>query len=365
MQTIDCTGILYNHCIALHKKYYKLYGKYLDKNKLQKHIKKLRNSNIERFKYLKVIPSQSVQDITERIDKAYKLFFKLHKKKIKCSPPSFKKVKKYKSFTLKQAGYKFLEGNKIKIKKSIYKYSKSRETKGEVKTVTIKRDSLGDLWLCISLVLEDSPEKDKFMTGKSAGFDFGLKTFLTSSDYKDIKSPLFFKRDIRRIKKLNRSLSKKKDGSRNKEKARLKLARMHRKITNKRKDFHFKLALALVRSYDYMFFEDLNIKWLQKQYGRKVSDLGFYQFMQILSFKAEEYLKTVHKINRFFPSTKQCYVCGYKNEGLTLKDRSWICPSCKTELDRDRNASFNIYAEGASSAGLDTVRLSFRTASIA
>lgn len=143
---INAAGLVYNHCIALHKRYYKIFGKSLNMYQLQKHLTKLKG--ISRFAYIKEIGSQAVQDVTQRIDRAYKLFFRNLKSKIRTAPPSFKKIKKYKSFTLKQAGWKLDEdGNSIKIGKQRYRYAKSREIDGKIKTLTVKWDALGDIYL--------------------------------------------------------------------------------------------------------------------------------------------------------------------------------------------------------------------------
>ena len=175
---INAAGLIYNHCIALHKRSYRLYHKSLNVYALQKHLTKLKK--MSRFSYLKEIGSQAVQDITQRMDRAYKLFFRNLKRKIRTAPPSFKKVRKYKSYTLKQAGWKLLEGNGVQIGTQKYRYFKSRAIKGTVKTVTIKRDALGDIYLYF--VCETVENEGLARTGKSVGYDFGLKQFLTASD---------------------------------------------------------------------------------------------------------------------------------------------------------------------------------------
>ena len=189
------------------------------------------------------------------------------------------------------------------------------------------------------------------MTGKIAGFDFGLKTFLTGADKKKIISPEFFKKSLRKLKRAYKTLSRK-----NREKARINLARIYKKLSNCRKDFFFKLSHALTDKYDYLFLEDLNLKAMQKLWGRKISDLAFAEFILILKHVAKKKGKIVHQINRFFPSSKLCSHCNYKNKTLSLKERVWICPSCNKEHNRDVNAAINNLREGASSLGLDIVR---------
>ena len=353
-QKIDIAGIIYNHCIALNKTYYRIFRKSLNRYKLQKHLTKLKK--LPKHSCWNLLGSQAIQDITDRIDRAYQLFYQNRKTNKKSSPPSFKKVKKYKSFTLKQAGYELLEDNKVRIGSQIFKYFKSRAFEGIIKTITLKRDILGDLFLIIVADLKEEI-KSKVMTGKIAGFDFGLKTFLTLSNSEKKQSPLFYKKSSKQIAKCNKSLSRKKEGSNRRKKARLKLAKIYRSLVNHRKNYFFHLANELVKKYDYMFLENLNIKAMQKIWGKKISDLGFYSFVKILDYMANKYGKKVYQIDRFYPSSKTCSNCLKINHNLELKDRFWTCPHCLKILDRDINAAINILREGASSLGLDIVRL--------
>ena len=285
MRQINVAGLIYNHCIALHKRYYRLYGKYLDKSKLQKHLVKLKKH--KRFAYICEIGSQAVQDITDRIDRAYNLFWSNLKRKKKCSPPKFRKVRRYKSYTLKQAGWKLDEvRGKIRIGKKWYGYFKSRNIEGKIKTVTIKRDGVGDIY--VYLVCDVKCEAVKPRTGKSVGFDFGLKQFLTASDGHNMKSPYFFMQNIKEIRKKCRNLSHKKEGSHNRNRARKELARAYRKMNNQRKDFHFKTARRLCEEYAVICLETLNIKGMARRWGRKVHSLGFYSFVEILKYEAQK-----------------------------------------------------------------------------
>lgn len=245
---------------------------------MQKHIARLKK--LPRYKHWYYLNSQAIQDITERIDRAYKLFFRKHKKGIRSAPPRFKKRRKYKSFTLKQTGYRLLKGSKVRIGKIVYKYFKSREIEGDIKRVIVKRDALGDIY--IFFVVDTVESRDVSRTGEIVGFDFGLKTYLTVSNGADIESPLFFKRSLNDVRKVSRALSRKKKGSNNRRKARLNLARLHKKLANQRKDFHFKLAHRMTDEYDVMIFETLHMNAMQRLWGRKVSDLAFANFLSIL-----------------------------------------------------------------------------------
>lgn len=341
---INAAGLVYNHCIALHKRYYKLLGKSLNMYQLQKHLTKLKK--ISKFAYLKEIGSQAVQDITQRIDRAYKLFFRNLKHKIRTAPPSFKKVRKYKSFTLKQAGWKLNEAdNSIVIGKQRYRYVKSREINGKVKILTVKRDALGDIYLYF--VCETSDPEVLARTGKSVGFDFGLKMFLNASDDNDIASPLFFRQNANAIKSASRNLSRKVKGSNNRKRAKLALARLHKRVANQRDNFHWQAAHRLVAEYALICLEDLNLKAMQKRFGRKISDLGFADFVNKLKYMAYRTGASVVEIDRFYPSSQLCSDCGYQNsETKNLKIREWTCPKCGSTHNRDRNASINIEREG-------------------
>lgn len=182
---INAAGLVYNHCIALHKRFYS-------------------------------------------IERAYILFFRNVARNFRCSPPTFKKVRRYKSFTLKQAGWKLDEdSHTLTINGQRYRYFQSRRVSGKIKTVTLKRDSLGDMYVYI--VTDAADFEVVTRTGKSVGYDFGLKVFLTASNGKDIISPLFFAQDSKRIKQACRNFSRKIKGSNNRQRACLSLARLYKK----------------------------------------------------------------------------------------------------------------------------------------
>ena len=153
-------------------------------------------------------------------------------------------------------------------------------------------------------------------TGKSVGFDFGLKTFLTGSDGQDIKSPYFFMLNIKNIRKKCRNLSHKKEGSHNRSQAKKGLARAYRKMDNQRKDFHFKTARRLCEEYAVICLETLNIKGMARRWGRKVHSLGFYNFVEILKYEAMKLGTQIIFVDRFFPSSQLCSECGYRNKAV-------------------------------------------------
>jgi len=354
---IDVAGIIWNHSVALQRRYYRLTGGYIHKYQLMAHLAKLR-MRTDRYAYWQMIGSQAVQDIADRLDRSYQAFFKYKRGEttLKRGHPGFKKVKKYSSFTLKQAGWKYLGENRVRIGKYTYKFAKSREIEGQVKTVTIKRDRVGRLYACFSVV-QEVEVPDIASTGRIGGFDFGLRVFLTNDEGKAYIMPQYFKENLKEIARLNRALSRKQPGSNNYEKARRRLARAHARLANKRRDVHFKLARRLAGEYDILCFEDLNLKGMQRMWGRKVSDLGFSEFLKIQKHIAMQMGRIVVPIGRFEPSTASCSVCGHR-QPMDLHVRVFECqnPECDSVLDRDHNAARNIKRVGASTLGLEGVR---------
>ena len=348
-RSINAAGVIYNHCIAVHKRYYRMWGQHLNCVQLQAHIAKLR----KRKEFWQLVGSQAVQDICQRIEKAYQLFFKHQKKGVR--PPNFKKVKKYKSFTLKQAGYKFLGGNRVKIGSRVYQYWNSRAIEGTVKTLTIKRTPLGELFMVVVVDSVEQPEIQVEMS-RIAGFDFGLKTFLTVSDGSQIESPQFFKQSLTAIQKASRQHSRKVKGSVNRERARQSLVRKHEDVANRRSDWFWKLAHDLTDRFDVLCFETLNLKGMQRLWGRKISDLALREFLQILDWVAQKKGKLTVYIDRWYPSSKTCFECGYVLKELDLSVREWRCPSCQSINGRDENAAKNIQTVGASTVGLGDIR---------
>jgi len=337
---INLHGMLYNHCIALHKRYYKLTGKHLNQYALANHIAKLKTR--EGFEWIGLMGSQSVQDVVWRIEAGYSLFFSEHKKGNKrIRPPTFRKINKYRSFTLSQAGWKLVQDDIIRIDGLTHKFALSRPIEGQIKTVTIKRDAVGDMWVCFSCEVEEVKEVIA-KTGKTAGIDFGLKTFLTISDGTQVASPQFFKLGSDRIAEGNRSVARKVKGSKSRAQAVQDLARTHRTIARQRADWQWKEARKLAERFDIIWIEDLNLAGMKALWGRKVSDLAFYSFTVKLDYLQKVNDKELNKRDRFFASSKTHFECGYINTSLTLSDRVWTCPQCGELVQRDANAALMI-----------------------
>jgi putative transposase len=275
--------------------------------------------------------------VIQRLDQAYKRFFEIDD----AGRPGFKKREKYTSFTLTQTGWKLLGDNRVRIQNHNYKFAKSRPIKGSVKTVTIKRDACGYLWICFS-IQKEAPTPELPRTGNAVGLDFGLKCFLVTSDGDQIEAPQPLKESLEEVQRLHKELSRKQRGSNNRKKAKRRLAKKYRQIDNQRKDFHFKLARRLFSRYDVVCIEDLHIGAMKRLWGRKVSDLGFSGFVRILEHVAQKENKEVKKIDRYFPSSQTCSECGHRYEDLSLEERIWECADCGSVHDRDQNAAQNV-----------------------
>ena len=264
------------------------------------------------------------------------------------------------------SGYKFdtpIAGDKgfgiytdrVTIMGKNYRFNLSRPIFGNIKTVTIKEDALGDFYM--SVVTDHRQSHLKPMTGNAAGFDMGIKTMLTCSNGKKHESPQFYTKSMDEVRTANRQLSTKQRGSNNRERARHHHARMHRKVKMQREDHHWKLALELVRRFDVLFFETLNLDGMKRLWGRKVSDIGFYAFLEKVKWQAKKRGKRVETIGRWEATTPVCHQCGQKHLFIDLDVREWYCHSCKIHHDRDVNAAINILKVGASTFGVEGVRL--------
>lgn len=324
----------WNKALAMQKRYYSLYGKYINRCHLQKWFDK-------RYKR-HYLGSQVRQEIIERLDTAYNRFFK----KLAQRPPKFKKTAEFVSIVYKQAGYKLYGNELILNRKFRFKFSKSREYEGNIKRVIVKRSRVNEYYVVI--VTDANPKTyRKTHNGASVGIDFGLKMYLTISDGREYSNPLFLKQHLSEIRKKSRNLSKCKNDSNNRKKKRIELAKLHEHLHNKREDYQFKLAHELCRKYDYIFIENLCLTGMTKMWGRKMNDLAHAAFINKLEYVASKYGVVVHKIDRWYASSKTCE-CGYVNKSLQLIDREWVCPECGSINHRDLNAAKNILRKGIS-----------------
>src|SRR5947209_329636 len=223
-------------------------------------------------------------------------------------------------------------------------------------TVILSRDTAGRYFVSIRLEQDIAPKPP---INKVVGLDLGLKSMVVTSDGEAIGNPKFFARDEKKLARAQRRLSKKKKGSRNREKARRKVARIHARIADRRRNYQQQLSTRIIRENQTICLESLRVKNMVKNHSlaKSIHDVGWGEFVRQLEYKAAWYGRTLCKIDTFFPSSKRCFDCGHVLDDLSLDVREWTCPNCGVHHERDINAANNILAEGLSVAACgDTVR---------
>lgn len=344
---------IWNHFIALHRRYFRLTGRYPSYVRMARHLTQLKKTR--RFRWWKRLDAQACQDVLERIDRSYQAFFKQRTRR----PPRFKRRALYASYTLKQAGW-ILDDDRILLGKGQtkrpFRFHYSQAIVGSLKRCTIRRDRCGDVWLSILTDADEQVVRPRLDRRHSAGVDFGLKTFLTLSDGTRVESPRFFFQDSKRIAAANRLLARKQLNSNNRHRALVALARLHRRVANRRAAYHWQLANDLCDRYDRITLETLNLKGMARRWGRKVHDLGFGDFVLKLEHIATKKGTRIVFADRFFASSKTCSVCETKKESLGLHERVFACQACGHTQDRDLNAAINLQGVGIATHPGDHVR---------
>ena len=291
-------------------------------------------------KWLKEINSQSLQHSLKGLDDAYNSFFKK-----RTGFPKFKSKHNKNSFKVPQFVKVKNECLIIPKFKDPIKMIQDRKFKGEIRQATLSKTPTGEFFVSI-LVETDHKKFEK--TGKEVGIDLGIKDFVITSDGYKYKNNRWTKTYAKKLKENQQHLSRKVKGSNRYKEQKLKVAKLHKKITNSRKDNLHKVSTELIKKYDTIFLEDLNIKGMIKNHklSKHIADVSWGKFITLLEYKANWNDKKIVKIDRFFPSSKTCNCCGWINQNLKLDIREWTCSSCNTKLDRDLNASKNILKEG-------------------
>jgi putative transposase len=340
-----------NHCKIIYNKFLEeRVDLYKNSNKsvtCYDQIKQLKNLKVENPD-LKLIHSQVLQNVAERLDLAFKAFFRRIKRKETPGFPRFKSINRYSSFTYTQSGYKISNDfNRIFLSKIGHvKLIYHRPIEGKVKRCTVSRTSTNKWYVILSCDLQSDPPKISLDSNNLVGIDVGIKTFATLSDKNIIKNPKFFKEDKKQLAKIQRRYSKNKT-----KKNKLSVAKVHERIKNRRDNFSHQESRRLVNKYDYLVIEDLSINRMRedayKILNSEISDASWNSFIEKLSYKAEYAGKKVIKINPAYTS-QDCSKCGYRVT-KKLSDREHNCPNCKIKMDRDLNASINIKALGQQS----------------
>lgn len=327
----------FNYFLNQRKQEYLNNKKSITYNQQSKILTELKTN--EETEWLKEVNSQSLQYSLKCLDQAYQNFFNKRTRF-----PKFKSKRNKNSFTCPQFVKnddnlliipKFQEGIKMIMERKI---------KGTIKKATISKTPTGKYFVSILTEIEYKPAEK---TGQSIGIDLGLKDFIVLSDGTKIKNHRFLKHYERLLKQNQQSLSRKTKDSKRYERQRLKVARIHEKITNSRIDLIHKTTSNLIKKFDVIYLEDLNIKGMIKNHklSKAIGDVSWSKFIDTLEYKANWNDKSIIHIDRFFPSSRTCSKCGWINNSLILKDRTWVC-KCGKKHDRDINAAVNILNEG-------------------
>lgn len=297
------------------------------------------------YQWLKEVSAAAIQQKEMDFKEFKKQRFSNNRKK-KIGNPSFKKKGNRDSFRLPNQKFKILD-NKIHLEKiGKVKMIIDRELPiGKLMSVTISKNPSGQYFASILIETEKQPLPK---TNKSVGVDLGLKAFIVTSDSEVVSNPRYFRENQSKLKKIQQHLSRKKKGSNRRNKARLKVAKLHNKISNQRDYFLHNVTTDLVRKYDKIVIEDLDVAGMVKNHklAKSISDASFAKFRQYLSYKCDWYGKELIVINRFEPTSKKCSCCGWIKKDLTLKDRQFNCEQCSLSMDRDLNAALNIHSVG-------------------
>lgn len=344
-KSFGCARFVYNRGLAIKMSLYQDEKRGISVFNLMKKIAKLKDC--EETKWLREVNSQALQASSVNLDKAYTNFFKK-----RSAFPKFKsKFDSHQSFCNPQFTRVDFRNNNIYIPKfkGGIKAVLHREFEGKIKSSTVLKTPSGKYFISILVETDfENPKCKKACEDKTLGIDLGIKNFATLSDGKVINNPRHLSKKLKSLKRAQRKLSRKKKGSRNRDKQRKKVAILHEKVANSRKDFLHKVTHQLVENQDYtsLAIEDLDVAGMLKKgkknkLSRHIADAGWGMFRQFLTYKCEERGKNLLVIGRFEPSSKLC-PCGYLNNKLSLKDREWDCPSCNAHHNRDELAAKNI-----------------------
>jgi putative transposase len=331
---------IYNTALAQRKEAWEKEKRSVTRTEQQVWLKEAKKDN----DYFKEVHSQVAQEVLFRVERAFAGFFRRVRNGETPGYPRFKGKGRYKSLTFTQFGDGLgasFQNGKLKLSKiGLVKIKLHRDISGTVKTVTVKRDTIGK-WYAV-LAVETELNQPGTHPGTAAGLDVGLEKFATLSDGSAIENPRYLRKTEKRLKHAQRALSRKQKGSRNREKTRLKVAKLHTKVRNQRKDFLHKESRRLVNVYKMIAVEDLTVKNMVENHhlAKSISDAGWSEFLAMLCYKAEEAGSRVVKVN---PSgtSQECSRCGT----TVVKDlsvRVHRCPHCGLVLDRDVNAARNI-----------------------